>query len=244
MFLAEPELDYGALRARFAPGETLRLDAPYRLAHLPLVAPWHPDARHEAPGSDYRSGRYVTPRRSLVIPIPWAVLERHELIPALRACAAAPKIAWHLVERRRPIAHATIVGGVAAPLPEQLAGAPPFRLKIGGPLVGDRNRGRLYLPCYPERTARGDPIAALQALCGGARTGIYLMGFLNLVDHLDARETADLDTLLTRYQRATIAVIEVARLWLLETNDDLALSGRVTQVVALGGAPGSADGMP
>ena len=42
-FCSDEELDYGRSRFLFAPGKGFRLDEAYRLAHLPLVAPTHPD---------------------------------------------------------------------------------------------------------------------------------------------------------------------------------------------------------
>jgi hypothetical protein len=42
-FCTDEELGYGRSRFLFAAGTGLRLDEAYRLAHLPLVAPTHPD---------------------------------------------------------------------------------------------------------------------------------------------------------------------------------------------------------
>lgn len=73
-------LGYGRSRTRFLPGEGLRLDEAYRLAHLPLVAPAHPDVI--ADGAIYRMGRHDR-LCALVLPIDPDALERSESFRAL-----------------------------------------------------------------------------------------------------------------------------------------------------------------
>ncbi|KAK6019836.1 hypothetical protein OSTOST_14519, partial [Ostertagia ostertagi] len=71
---ADSELGYLKNRTRFAPGETLLLDEAYRLAHLPLIAPDHPDVLRSRPDTAYRMGRHDR-IFSLVLPVPPDALE-------------------------------------------------------------------------------------------------------------------------------------------------------------------------
>jgi hypothetical protein len=115
---------------------------------------------------------------------------------------------------------------------EVLGDIGPFALRVGGPLIGDRNRGRIYLACYPERVGGdgADPLAVIQDAAGRPRTGLYLVGLYNLTDHLDPGETAGLAEVLARFADEVLAEVSVDRLWLIETNDDLALGARVTEL--------------
>ncbi len=244
-FCEDGELGYAVARRRFQPGEILAFDASYRLAHLPLVAPGHPDAIREIPGAIYRDGRYPEARHALVAPVAWAALAISPPFQALeqdlRASSFAAKIAWELGERRRSRLHATIAGGVrASEIARHVAVLGPLlsrlgrlRFRLAGPFVGNRNWGRIYLPAYPQRVEGGDPFALMQDAVGAPRTGFYGVGLYHLADPLTVAETADLACLLDRWQRVTIAELELPAMVIHATNDDLVLSGRtVASIVA------------
>src|SRR6185436_19311996 len=93
----EASLGYTAARRRFAPGETLRFDESYRLAHLPLVAPAHPAVLRSATGTDYQDGRYKSERYSLVVPVDFRDLAAsasfQAVDAALRTSCFADKVA-------------------------------------------------------------------------------------------------------------------------------------------------------
>lgn len=202
------------------------LDETYRLAQLPLVAPDHPDVLPSIPGADYRHGRYPTPRRSLVIRVPFEPIAAHPFFQDLREGSIGRKIAWEMFERRRERLHVTVAMLQDRTVPATSA---TFRLRVGGPLIGARNRGRLYAACYPERADGDDPLATLQRGCGMAPTGLYLLGIVNLVDHLTVDETASLSQVLRRHELATMAIIDVVDLAILRTHDDLALDATFTR---------------
>ena len=68
-FCDDAMLNYASSRRVFKPGDTLEFDTSYRLTHLPLVAPRHPAVIGQTPNEDYRNGRYIRPRYSLVVPV-------------------------------------------------------------------------------------------------------------------------------------------------------------------------------
>jgi hypothetical protein len=237
-FCDDSRLNYVSSRRVFKPGETLDFDDAYRLAHLPLVAPGHPAAIRDAPDQDYRHGTYVKPRCSLVAPVCAESLAASHEFQALerdmRAASFAPKIAWDLCARRASKLHATIVHGlsedsiVACVLSVQRLFAPldSISVRLGGPFVGAKNTGRIYFPVYPQVIAGEDAFALIQDAVGAARTRFYVVGYYNLVDPLDAAETADLARFIERWGSVTLAELELTSLVVHETNDDLALSGR------------------
>jgi hypothetical protein len=57
-FCDDDELGYARSRAVFPPGASLTMDEPYRLAHLPLVAPDHPRVISHKNGAHYERGRH------------------------------------------------------------------------------------------------------------------------------------------------------------------------------------------
>lgn len=196
------------------------------MAQLPLVAPDHPDVLPSLPGANYLNGSYPTPRRSLVIRVPFDAIAEHAFFRDLRDGSIGRKVAWEMLERRRERLHVTVAMLQDRPAPTMGA---PVGLRIGGPLIGTRNRGRLYLACYPERVDRGDPLAALQRECRTTPTGLYLLGIVNLVDHLTVGETANLARILRCHELATMAIIDVAAPAILSTRDDLALDATFTE---------------
>ncbi|BBK31634.1 hypothetical protein EDC65_0438 [Stella humosa] len=237
-FVGEERLAYPASRRRFQPGERLEFDQGYRLAHLPLVAPGHPLAIASAPGQDYQDGTYPEWRQALVVPVDWPALAASPAFQALeREMAAGPfaaKIAWNLGRRRRHVLHATLASGLAAAavpvhaaaLTAAMAALGPLRFRLGGPLVGNRNFGRIYLPAYPRQVGGDDAFARLQDAVGARRSGFYGVGLYHLTDPLDAHETAALADLLDRWQDRVVAELELDRVVIHATRDDLVLSGR------------------
>lgn len=231
-------LAYDAARWRPEPGAGLRFDESYRLAHLPLIAPDHPAAIRSLPGRPYVMGRCAQARYSLVVPVDAAELGASPMFTSfereLRALALADKIDWSLLPRRAPLLHITLAGGLERAELERHAEAVrrtqsdrPLRFRLGEPFIGNKNLGRLYFAAYPERDEGGDVFAALQAAVGARPSGMYLLGYYNLLDELDANEALSLFELLGRWQSAAMAHLAASSLQLIATHDDLALSCEV-----------------
>jgi hypothetical protein len=241
-FCSDDELGYLASRTRFEAGQPLRLDAAYRLAHLPLVAPGHPDAIRTRKDTYYRDGRHPE-TFSLVMPLDGTALQGSdaciELERELRASPFAAKIAWPIVARRWNKLHATVCSspGAASHLDRRqldaLARIGPVHVELRGVFSGNVNVGRLYLRVYPERRDGGHPLHQIQRALGRQPTGLFLIGLYNLTDHLDAGEAKALDALIERWWSRTLLRIEIKALWLLGATDDLVLDSRVVQVVPL-----------
>ena len=68
-FCSDGELGYVRNRTVFVPRRGFRLDEAYRLAHLPLVVPVHPDIISGREGTSYTMGRHERVV-SLVVPVP------------------------------------------------------------------------------------------------------------------------------------------------------------------------------
>jgi len=230
-------LGYTAGRTRFADGQGFALDEPYRLAHLPLVAPDHPKVIARKDGTPYERGRH--PRVvSLALPVPGASLEEQPayrtLEAELRASALGPKIAWEVVARRRDKLHATLCGAPIGTDPRvALAAFGPVTVELRGLFSGAFNHGRLYLRVYPERRDGGDALRLLQRRLGCRETGLYLVGLLNLIDDLDPAETAALQAVIARWWDRPFLRWQVDALWLLGACDDLVLDGGVEETVPL-----------
>jgi hypothetical protein len=233
-FTPDAQLRFAATRHVFEPDAPFELGPDYRLAHLPLVAPGHARAIASVPGKDYRNGRYAAARDALAVHVPAGILDVSAVFQTieaeLKASAAGAAIAWDIGRRRRDVLHATIAGPfdpVAGEACAQAArawlgdGAPSIRL--GGPFVGDRNHGRIYLRVYPEVRAGADAYADLQRAVGSRISGFYAVGLWHLARDLDASEAAALGAWLDRHWSAEIAILEQAHLGMLRTTDDLAL---------------------
>jgi hypothetical protein len=245
-FCSDADLGYERSRTRFAPGAGLRLDESYRLAHLPLVAPQHPDAIPRREGAFYDGGRH--PRAlSLVLPIPAEALSRspayRELDAELRAAPFAAKIAWEIVARRRPLLHATLCGSLSlgeGPFEldpvrrRELSRLDPIEIELRGLFSGNINVGRLYARAYPERRAGANMLQRVQSVLG-RRTDLYLVGIWNLTDHLDPSEADALRELIERWWDRPILRFQADRLWLLGARDDLVLDSDIAEVIELGG---------
>jgi hypothetical protein len=248
-FCDDSVLNYTASRRVFPPGEPLLFDEAYRLCHLPLVAPDHPKVIAETPGRDYRRGRYETDRYALVVPVAMADLTASPVFQAVdRAMRAAPfagKVAWDLIERRADKLHATLLSGLDRPRAEECAEAAsrflarngPLAFRLGGPLAGAKNLGRLYFPAYPQRLGGDDAFALLQEAVGARRSRFYAVGYYNLAQELDPAEAAALAAILDRWGPEPVAELAVGHLELHVTNDDLVLSGR--RFIELDGATGA-----
>ncbi len=112
IFCTDGELGYRRSLTDFASGPLL-LDEPYRLAHLPLVAPNHPRVIARQEGRSYEMGVHP-PIFSLVLPVDGALLAGSEpfrrLDTEMRAAPFASKIAWDILPRRSERLHATLCG--------------------------------------------------------------------------------------------------------------------------------------
>lgn len=242
IFADDSVMAYAASRTQFTPGAGFALDEAYRLAHLPLIAPGHPDVIAE--GEGYRMGIHA-PAFSLVLPIDAATLAASEsfvaLEVALRASPFAAKLAWDLLPMRASRLHATLCGGlelVAGKLPPdqraRLAGVEPMRFEVRGVFSGNRNLGRLYLAVYPEMRAGEQGFATLQRALGRQPNAMFLIGLFNLVDHLDAGQAAALVQILQAF-RDTLFLREPAReVRVLRSADDLVLDAAYTDCIRLG----------
>ena len=234
-FCADGDLRYESSRHRFVPGEGFALGADYRLAHLPLIDPTHPKIVVSVPGKDYALGRYATSRHALVAHVATSELLAspafRELDAALRASALADKVAWETQDKRRDVLHATIAGPVDASTADAYLAAGnswlrqkgDIAMRLGGPFVGNRNHGRIYLPVYPEKRDGTDMYADLQRAIGARESGFYAIGLWHLADDLDANEAAWLSVWLDRWGGETVATFAASRLGMLETTDDQAL---------------------
>lgn len=241
-FATDAEMPYAAARTRFTPGEGLRLDEAYRRAHLPLIAPGHPDVIAE--GGGYRMGLHA-PGSSLVLPVEAEALAEspayRDLEAALKASPFAGKIAWDLLPRRAARLHATVCGGLDAPdgrLPDAqraaLAAIPAVRFELRGLFSGNRNVGRLYLAVYPEMRAGEPAFGAVQRALGRPTNAMILMGQFNLRDHLDGAETAALAALLARFRDTLFLTATAHELSVLRSADDLVLDAAYTDRIRLG----------
>ncbi len=243
-FCPDSELGYDRSRTRFVDGEQLLLDEAYRLAHLPLVAPHHPDVIPSRSGKDYRMGRHER-AFSLVLPIPPDVLEKsaayRELDGELRRSPFAHKIAWDLLPKRREKLHATICGALSNDVPcifldrdrIALKRLGRLRVEIRGLFSGNINVGRLYLRVYPECRDGTNLLRKVQRTLGRPETDLYLVGLYNLTDHLSAVEAGALHEIIKRWWDRPVLTLDVTSLWHLGASDDLVLDGTVEEALPL-----------
>jgi len=245
-FCTDAALGYQRSRTRFVPGSGLSLDESYRLAHLPLIAPGHPDVIPVQEGKFYSNGRH--PRvASLALPLPHDILFASPAFRALdaelNAAPFAPKLAWRLIETRREKLHATVCGALSVGDPAFVAGAElkgalariaPFRVRLVGLFSGNVNLGRLYLRVYPQMRDGGNVIHQVQRALGRPPTDLYVAGLHNFIDHLDADEAAALERLIVRWWDRQIVELTVEHLWILHACDDLVLDGGIAEVIPLG----------
>ncbi len=244
-FCTDSELGYDRSRSIFTLGEAFRLDHTYRLAHLPLVNPVHPDVITHALGKSYAMGLHQR-IHSLVLPVSSADLAGsaafRQIDGEVRQSTLAQKIAWEIVERRKDKLHATIAGslseGEICPVlsPDALAALVrlgPMRVQLRGLFSGNVNRGRLYLKIYPEKRDGQNAFHLVQRLLGRQTSDLYVVGLYNLTDHLTATETAVLAQIIERWWQVNILEITVRELWLLSSLDDLVLDSRIEKHISL-----------
>ncbi len=240
-FYSMSELAYEKARHRFPPGEPLLFDESYRLAHLPLVAPDHPDLIPSKAGTDYCMGRYPTARYGLVVPVSWRDLfaspDFLALDQALKDASFGAKLNRHINDERLPNLHVTIAGGLAeAGIPASLRSITSvmekaqFRYRLMGPLIGEKNLGRIYFPAVPEKLGDIDFFAELQAAVHRPQTGFYAMGYYHFTEELTPAEAQELSAIFREFQDAVIFEAETDRLGIIATNDDLTLSGRYVEL--------------
>jgi hypothetical protein len=243
-FTSDETLAYAGARRRFGAGERLLFDAPYRYAHLPLVAPRHAAVIAAPDGLDYRAGRYETERYAVVIPVPQVRLADspvfHAIDGTLRRASFAAKIAFDLCATRWPVQHITIASGLApddlarieSAIRDRLQGPASAACRLKGPFIGAKNFGRMYFPAYPVVRTGDDAYALLQNAVGVRRTGFYAMGYYNFVDELDGAETAELAGIVDAFADRIVLEAEPDEVWIMATHDDLALSARVVTRIA------------
>jgi hypothetical protein len=247
-FCSDAELGYLRSRTPFAADTPLMLDEPYRLAHLPLVAPAHPGVIARKEGRFYEMGRHPSVF-SLVLPIAETTLATSEPLKRLddemRRAPFAQKIAWDVLPRRSDRLHATLCGTLStgdAPMidtaaREAVSSIGSFRVELRGLFSGNVNQGRLYLRLYPEDRGGTNPIHAIQAAFGRQPGDLYLVGLYNLTDDLDAGETAALAALIERWWDELLLRFEATALWVLGACDDLVLDATLPEVLPLHAGP-------
>ncbi len=219
-FCPDAELGYLRSRTRFVRGEKLLLDESYRLAHLPLVAPQHPDVIASRPGAGYRMGRHER-AFSLVLPIPPDALEESAAYRALerdlRGAPFATRSPGTLLPKRRESSTATICGSLSKDAPYAFSGRERLALKQRGPLrvevrglfSGNINVGRLYLRVYPECREGTNTLRQIQRTLGRPETDLYLVGMFNFIDHLAAAEADALQGIIERWWDRPILTLDV-----------------------------------
>ena len=243
VFCADSELGYRRSLTDFS--TPLRLDDSYRTAHLPLVAPEHPRVIARREDGFYEMGRHARVF-SLVLPVEDAALRSSPAFLALedelRAAPFAAKIAWEILPRRSDRLHATVCGSLGLGEPpaiaqetrEALSRIEPFSVELRGLFSGNVNRGRLYLAVYPEKRGGANMLQAVQAAFGRAPGDLWLVGLYNLKDDLDARETAALAEIVSRWWNKPLLRLVATQLQLMGACDDLVLDGHVEEVLSLG----------
>ena len=241
IFTNDNVLGYDSAHRDFSAGDELTLDTNYCRAHLPLINPSHPDAIVIDEG--YFMGTYTTNRHSLVLPVSDERLRQTatfiRIERALRNASFSGKIAWDLLAKRKNLLHATISSGLEHDCTEYVTkalqsfiNAPPYKkYRLGGIFNGPVNTGRLYLKVYPEAVGAGHIFGEIQSLLGLKQTQFFLVGYFNLTDHLDQHETQELSIILDRFRNETFWEDDLKELWLISTQDDLVLSGKITKKI-------------
>ncbi len=243
LFARPHQLRYRTLAPRI--GGALRLDESYRLHHLPLIEPAHPDII--ARKGEIAMGWFPTPSYALVVPVDADALEAspvyRRMVATLRGAPCSHKIDWAMTERRRPVLHATLRShlhdqhsdGAIRHLASRLRTQRQFRARLAGPWMGNINHGRLYLPLVPETRHGVDPCARIQALAGRKPTRLYTVGLIHFRDHLDAGETAALRRIIGGWRDRVLLDYTVDELWLQANRDSLALDSRIVTRIPLRG---------
>ncbi|BCB19613.1 2'-5' RNA ligase family protein [Bosea sp. ANAM02] len=242
-FCEDDELGYRRSLTDFT--SPLTLDESYRLAHLPLVAPAHPGVVARREGKFYEMGRHPAVY-SLVLPVADTALRSSHAFLALeaelKATPFAGKIAWDILPKRQDRLHATVCGSLSLAEPPTISGETrkalrkiePFTVELRGIFSGNVNRGRLYLPVYPEKRVGRNMLQEVQAAFGRAPGDLWLIGLYNLTDDLDANETAALAEIVARWWSKPLLRLTVTELQVMGASDDLVLDAHVETVLPLG----------
>lgn len=243
VFCEDGELGYRRSLTDFT--SPLTLDESYRLAHLPLVAPEHPGSIARREGKFYEMGRHPAVY-SLVLPVEDSALCASPAFLALegelQAAPFAGKIAWDILPKRKDKLHATVCGSLSLAAPpviadetrEALRKLEPFAVELRGLFSGNVNRGRFYLPVYPEKRAGRNALQEVQVAFGRTPGDLWLVGLYNLTDDLDAGETAALAEIVARWWGKSLLRLTVAEFQVLGASDDLVLDAHVETVLPLG----------
>jgi len=243
LFARPHQLRYRDLAYRFQADSALRLDESYRLCHLPLIDPAHPDVI--ARKGEYDMGWFPKPSYALIVPVDAGALDAspayRRMIATLRAAPFSAKIDWAMGERRRPLLHATLRShlhdqhsdAAIRQLAARLRRVQHFRARLTGLWMGDKNHGRLYLPLVPGTRNGVDPCAAMQRAAGRKATRLYTVGLIHFRDHLDAGETTALRRILREGRDRVLLDYTVKEIWLQATHDSLALDSRIVTRIPL-----------
>lgn len=243
IFCEDSELGYRRSLTDFT--TPLTLDESYRLAHLPLVAPEHPGIIARREGKFYEMGRHPAVY-SLVLPVEDSALRASPAFLALegelKAAPLAGKIAWDILPKRQDRLHATVCGSLSLAEPpaipaeahEALSRIEPFKVELRGLFSGNVNRGRLYLPVYPEKRGGRNLLQDVQAAFGRLPGDLWLVGLYNLTGDLDADETAALADIVSRWWNRPLLSLTVTEFQLMGASDDLVLDAHVEAVLPLG----------
>lgn len=123
----------------------MTFDTRYRYAQLPLIAPEHPAVLRESPDGAYVNGSYAEAKVSVVARVTG---DLSALTAAVQQTSFGHKIDHALTDRRKDLLHVTIAGGLQSrtDLKQALEGVRSFEMRLYGPIVGQFNTGRLYLP--------------------------------------------------------------------------------------------------
>jgi hypothetical protein len=119
-----------------------------------------------------------------------------------------------------------------------LAAIGPVQAEIRGLFSGNINVGRLYLRVYPEARDGENVFRQVQRILGRPETDLYVVGIYNLVDDLTPSETLALAALIDHWWQRPLLRLEATHLWMLWGEDDLVLSGGVSEQVSLVRIPG------
>jgi hypothetical protein len=231
IFCEDGELGYRRSLTDFT--NPLTLDESYRLAHLPLVAPEHPGIIALREGKFYEMGRHPAVY-SLVLPLEDRALRASPAFLALegelKAAPFAHKIAWDILPKRQD----RLPPAITAETREALRRSEPFAVELRGLFSGNVNRGRLYLPVYPEKRGGRNSLQEVQAAFGRAPGDLWLVGLYNLTDDLDADETAALAEIVARWWGKSLLRLTVSEFQVMGASDDLVLDAHVETVLPLG----------
>lgn len=253
-FAKDDILAYAMSRRQFSAGDRLLFDEPYCYAHLPLLDPQHPAAINTPNGLDYKAGRYEAERYSLVIPVPHSLLVKslvfRTIDNSLKRSSFRDKISFELCETRQPNQHITVAGGfkavdlplIEAKVREYLQETISVAYQLKGPFIGSKNLGRMYFPAYPTVHSGGEAYAMLQNAIGMRQSGFYAMGYYNFADELSVEETKELQGIMDEFAGQIVLEADPDEFWIMATNDDLVLTGRVLTRIETGSGRRSLGG--